>query len=78
MATAMLTKPLVAGVGARARVVVRSRAPTRVFASADRTLWLPGAKAPSHLKGELPGDAGFDPVRVSRGVDPGADSLGGV
>ena len=31
-------------------------------------MWMPGAKAPAHLKGELPGDYGFDPLEL--GKDP--------
>lgn len=64
MATAMLTKPMLAGarVGSRAPASVRGRAPMRVFASADRPVWLPGVTPPSHLKGTLAGDNGFDPL----------------
>merc|ERR1712110_681193 len=32
--------------------------------------WLPGADAPSHLNGSLPGDFGFDPLGL--GKDPQA------
>jgi len=31
-------------------------------------MWMPGATAPAHLKGELPGDYGFDPLEL--GKDP--------
>jgi len=34
----------------------------------NRPLWYPGGEAPEHLKGELPGDFGFDPL--SLGSDP--------
>jgi light-harvesting complex I chlorophyll a/b binding protein 5 len=40
-----------------------------VSAAADRPVWLPGAKAPPHLNGSLPGDRGFDPL--SLGTDAG-------
>ena len=36
-----------------------------VIASAEsRPLWMPGTAAPSHLKGMLPGDYGFDPLNL--------------
>lgn len=35
-----------------------------------RPLWLPGSKVPDHLKGELPGDYGFDPLKL--GASPQA------
>eukprot|EP00775_Hariotina_reticulata_P008725 gene8725-8906_t len=38
--------------------------------AASRQLWLPGAKVPAHLKGELAGDFGFDPLNL--GADPNA------
>jgi len=34
----------------------------------NRPLWYPGGDAPEHLKGELPGDFGFDPLNL--GSDP--------
>jgi light-harvesting complex I chlorophyll a/b binding protein 5 len=40
----------------------------RVAASASRPVWLPGAKAPGHLTGSMPGDRGFDPL--SLGTEP--------
>jgi len=36
---------------------------TRAEAGA-RPLWMPGTKAPAHLKGTLPGDYGFDPLEL--------------
>ena len=39
-------------------------------AGPDRPLWLPGSKVPEHLKGELPGDYGFDPLKL--GASPQA------
>lgn len=39
-----------------------SRAGVVVAAAADRELWYPGAKAPSHLDGSMLGDYGFDPL----------------
>ena len=41
----------------------------RVSAAANRPVWIPGAKAPAHLNGSLPGDRGFDPL--SLGTDAG-------
>ena len=41
----------------------------RVAAAANRPVWIPGAKAPAHLNGSLPGDRGFDPL--SLGTDAG-------
>ena len=29
-----------------------------------RPLWLPGSKVPGHLTGDLPGDYGFDPLKL--------------
>eukprot|EP00775_Hariotina_reticulata_P004546 gene4546-4798_t len=34
----------------------------------DRPSWFPGTPFPAHLNGSLPGDHGFDPLRL--GVDP--------
>ena len=45
-----------------------SRTSVRVQAAADRTLWLPGTKAPAHLDGKMAGDFGFDPLGL--GSDP--------
>eukprot|EP00877_Chromochloris_zofingiensis_P012160 jgi/Chrzof1/7198/Cz02g14140.t1_LHC8[v5.2] len=36
-------------------------------AAANRPSWFPGSQLPSHLDGSLPGDFGFDPLRL--GVD---------
>ncbi|KAF8068420.1 LHCA4 [Scenedesmus sp. PABB004] len=36
--------------------------------SSSRPSWFPGTKFPAHLDGTLPGDHGFDPLRL--GVDP--------
>ncbi len=64
MQTAMLVKPAFTGVRVanRATASVRARGTVRVFAAADRPVWLPGIQTPAHLKGEMPGDSGFDPV----------------
>lgn len=35
---------------------------------ADRPLWLPGAEAPEWLDGSLPGDYGFDPLDLGKGL----------
>lgn len=51
-----------------ARVSSKARN-VRVMAAA-RPLWMPGADVPAHLKGELPGDFGFDPLGL--GKDPEA------
>ena len=40
----------------------------RAEAKASRDLWYPGNDSPAYLKGELPGDYGFDPL--SLGSDP--------
>jgi len=48
-------------------VTASRRQSVKVFA-ADRTLWLPGATAPKHLDGSMPGDFGFDPLGL--GTDP--------
>merc|ERR1712093_391824 len=32
--------------------------------AADRPVWLPGNAPPAHLDGSLPGDFGFDPLRL--------------
>ncbi len=33
-------------------------------AGPGRPLWLPGSKVPEHLTGDLPGDYGFDPLKL--------------
>jgi len=45
------------------RTPARANRSVRVQA-ADRPLWFPGNPAPAHLKGELAGDYGFDPLRL--------------
>lgn len=45
---------------ARSAVVVR--------AAANRPTWYPGATPPAHLDGSMPGDYGFDPLRL--GTNP--------
>lgn len=35
-----------------------------VRAQSSRTSWLPGTELPQHLDGSLPGDFGFDPLRL--------------
>lgn len=42
----------------------------RVYAAADRPMWMPGNPAPAYLDGSLAGDFGFDPLRL--GSDPEA------
>jgi len=54
------------GLRARACVSVSSRATVKVFAR--QAAWAPGAEAPAHLDGSLPGDFGFDPLGL--GKDP--------
>jgi len=49
---------------AAARVAARRN----VKAAAARPMWYPGASAPKHLDGSMPGDYGFDPLRL--GVEP--------
>jgi len=52
-----------ARVGAKApRSSVRANA-------ASRPLWRPGSTPPAHLKGELPGDFGFDPLGLGSNPD---------
>ena len=46
------------------------QASVRAAAAADRPLWFPGNPAPAYLDGTLPGDYGFDPLRL--GSDPKA------
>lgn len=43
-----------------------ARAPRTFAVNADATRpsWYPGSKLPAHLKGELPGDYGFDPLNL--------------
>jgi hypothetical protein len=38
-------------------------------AAANRTSWFPGTELPAYLDGTLPGDFGFDPLRL--GEDAG-------
>lgn len=42
--------------------------PRTLVTSAARGLWLPDTEPPAHLKGELAGDRGFDPLGL--GSDP--------
>eukprot|EP00877_Chromochloris_zofingiensis_P005808 jgi/Chrzof1/15228/Cz09g32070.t1_LHC4[v5.2] len=66
MASALATRQT-AFAGRTARVCGKaSRCSVRVMAAAARRSWLPGAPAPSHLKGELAGDFGFDPLNLGR------------
>lgn len=44
------------------------RGAARVVCSASRPTWLPNLTPPSHLKGQLAGDFGFDPLGL--GQDP--------
>lgn len=48
----------------RAPVSRSARLSSSVVARADRVTWYPGAEPPKHLKGEMPGDFGFDPLRL--------------
>ncbi|WIA19347.1 hypothetical protein OEZ85_003978 [Tetradesmus obliquus] len=56
MAFALQTRGLTARVGSKA-----PRCNVKVAAS-SRPMWRPGSAPPAHLKGELPGDFGFDPL----------------
>ncbi|GAB4816015.1 hypothetical protein N2152v2_003061 [Parachlorella kessleri] len=67
MASALIAKPTVARVFQSRASTVRARSSVKV-AAAERQLWLPGADAPAHLKGDLAGDRGFDPLNL--GTDP--------
>lgn len=53
---------------APARGVSVSRRSSSAVVAAARPLWLPESTPPAHLKGELTGDFGFDPLNF--GVDP--------
>lgn len=75
MALARILAPGVAATAtaAGARRVRRTAAraalsPPTAGVGAERPSWLPGTPHPEHLKGELPGDYGFDPL--SLGSDP--------
>jgi hypothetical protein len=50
-----------------AKAQKRQSLKTRASAEAQ-PMWMPGATAPAHLKNELPGDYGFDPLEL--GKDP--------
>ncbi|KAK9828973.1 hypothetical protein WJX72_003158 [[Myrmecia] bisecta] len=72
MAAAMLTSTFVGTPSALARTASTSR-PARqsvraAAASGSKGLWLPGTESPPWLKGDLPGDRGFDPLGL--GSDP--------
>ncbi|WIA08601.1 hypothetical protein OEZ85_008030 [Tetradesmus obliquus] len=45
-----------------------ARSAVRVAAAAGRPTWLPNLNPPAHLKGEMAGDFGFDPLGL--GADP--------
>eukprot|EP00195_Chlamydomonas_chlamydogama_P010221 CAMPEP_0202889590 /NCGR_PEP_ID=MMETSP1392-20130828/165_1 /ASSEMBLY_ACC=CAM_ASM_000868 /TAXON_ID=225041 /ORGANISM="Chlamydomonas chlamydogama, Strain SAG 11-48b" /LENGTH=251 /DNA_ID=CAMNT_0049572951 /DNA_START=69 /DNA_END=824 /DNA_ORIENTATION=- len=64
MASMMLKSSVSARVAARPA----RRATVQVAASASRPTWYPGATAPAHLDGSIPGDYGFDPLRL--GTNP--------
>lgn len=54
---------------AKSNVALGRRAPVRssaVCAATARPTWLPGLSAPSHLKGQLAGDNGFDPLGLGQ------------
>lgn len=44
------------------------RAARTVVKASDRPLWLPGSTPPEWLDGTLPGDFGYDPLKL--GKDP--------
>ena len=46
----------------------QSQRPVAARAAADRPVWFPGNPPPAYLDGTLPGDYGFDPLRL--GSDP--------
>ncbi|KAG2439611.1 hypothetical protein HXX76_004963 [Chlamydomonas incerta] len=62
---------LVAKNAMAARPSARSARRSVVAKASSRPLWLPGSTPPAHLKGELPGDFGFDPL----GLGANAESL---
>ncbi|CAK0756035.1 hypothetical protein CVIRNUC_002420 [Coccomyxa viridis] len=57
-----LSAKALAGTPVSSRQVLRARPSHSCVVRAERALWLPGSEPPSHLKGELPGDFGFDPL----------------
>lgn len=46
-------------------VVPKGNARVSMAAGSGRPVWLPGAKPPAYLDGTLPGDRGFDPLKLS-------------
>merc|ERR1711976_507411 len=49
--------------------IVNNKKITCGKANPGRDLWYPGAQTPSHLKGEMIGDYGFDPLRIGVNSD---------
>ena len=53
---------------AAARPVSSARRASVAARASSQPMWMPGATAPAHLTGTLPGDYGFDPLEL--GKDP--------
>lgn len=66
MQTSIISRPL----AARPTVARRgSRQSVQTRAAGDAPTWYPGSKAPAYLDGSMPGDYGFDPLRLGANPD---------
>jgi light-harvesting complex I chlorophyll a/b binding protein 5 len=63
-------KSVLSGTGLKTATASRASAPRNLSVRAQqRQLWYPGGSAPKHLDNTLPGDYGFDPLKLGEEKD---------